>query len=255
MRALITNDDGIDSEGLHILARVAVAAGLEVTVAAPDAERSGSGTALSALEADGRLLVEDRVLPGLPGVRAVAVQASPALIVFVAADGAFGPRPDLVLSGINQGPNTGRAVLHSGTVGAALTAQTHGIPALAVSLVSVKPTYWDTAATAAAQALDWFARGADQPIVANVNVPDVPAEKLRGLRPARLARFGAVQASIGNPGDGFIPVTFSPPDQEPEPDSDLALVRQGWATVTALVGPCEGQLPHLPAGAESGFVT
>ncbi|SRR6266702_118592 len=194
MRALITNDDGIDSTGLHTLTRIA--AGLEVTVAAPYAERSGSSPALSALEADGRLLVQDRVLVGMPGVRAVAARASPALIVFLAAHGAFGSRPGIVLSGINNGPNTGQAVLHSGTVGAALTAQTHGIPALAISLASAEPAHWDTAATAAARALDWFLRHADNPLAASVNVPDLPADKLRGLRDARLAPFGAVQATI-----------------------------------------------------------
>ena len=245
MRALITNDDGIDSIGLHALTRIAVAAGLEVTVAAPHTERSGSSAALSALEADGRLLVEDRDMAGLPGVRAVAAQASPALIVFLAAHGAFGPRPGIVLSGINKGPNTGQAVLHSGTVGAALTAQTHGIPALAVSLASAEPTHWDTAAAVGAQALDWCVRRAGNPLVANVNVPDLPADKLRGLRAARLAPFGAVQATIGRPGRGFIPVTFSEPEEEPDADTDLALVRRGWATVTALHGPCEGELPDL----------
>jgi 5'-nucleotidase len=249
MRALITNDDGIDGTGLHALARIAAAAGLEVTVAAPHAERSGSSAALSALEANGRLLVEDRTLPGLPGIRAVAAQASPALIVFLAAHGAFGARPGVVLSGINSGPNTGQAVLHSGTVGAALTAQTHGIPALAVSLASARPTHWDTAATAAAQALDWFLGCADKSIVANVNVPDLPAGRLRGLRAARLAPFGAVQATIGRPGSGFIPVTFSEPEEEPAADTDLALVRQGWTTVTALHGPCEGE--PLDLGARS----
>jgi 5'-nucleotidase len=243
MRVLITNDDGIASTGLHTLTRVAAAGGLEVTVAAPHTERSGSSAALSALEADGRLLVQDRVLAGLPGIRAVAAQATPALIVFLAAHGAFGPRPDIVLSGINHGPNTGQAVLHSGTVGAALTAQTHGIPALAISLASARPAHWETAATAAAQALGWFLRYAGHPVAVSVNVPDLPADKLRGLRAARLAPFGAVQATIGEPGAGFIPVTFSEPREEPAPDTDLALVRQGWITATALQGPCETRLP------------
>lgn len=136
-------------------------------------------------------------------------------------------------------------MLHSGTVGAALTAQTHRIPALAVSLASGTPVHWDTAAAAAFQALGWLLRHAEKPIVANVNVPDVPQGKLRGLRAARLAPFGAVQATIGEPGSGFIPVTFTEPGEEPGPGTDLALVRQGWATVTALHGPCEGDPPDL----------
>ncbi len=88
MRALITNDDGIDSAGLRMLAQVAVAAGLKVTVAAPDGERSGTSAAMSGLAAGGRLLVAGRALDGLEDVPAVAVQASPAMIVFVGTHGA-----------------------------------------------------------------------------------------------------------------------------------------------------------------------
>jgi 5'-nucleotidase len=250
-RALITNDDGIGSAGLAMLARVAVAAGLEVTVAAPHAERSGSGAALSALEPGGRLLLEDRALPGLDGVRAFAVQASPALIAFVATGGAFGPRPDIVLSGINIGPNAGQAVLHSGTVGAALTAASHGIPAMAISLASAAPAHWDAAGEGAARALGWFMAQAQEPVVANVNLPDLPASQFRGLRAARLAAFGAVQAQVtadtSAPGNGSIPVTFASPADVPGPDTDLALLRQGWATVTVLRGLCESDALDLSA--------
>ena len=156
MRALITNDDGIDSAGLRTLAQVAVAAGLKVTVAAPDGERSGSSAAMSGLAEGGRVLVEDRTLDGLADVRTVAVQASPAMIVFLGAHGAFGEPPDIVLAGINRGPNVGRAILHSGTVGAALTAQAAGLPAMAVSLASARAEHWDTAAAVATRALTWF---------------------------------------------------------------------------------------------------
>ena len=250
MRALITNDDGVGSVGLRTLTQAAVAAGLDVTVAAPHTERSGSSAALSALEEDGRLLVQEHTLDGLTDVTALAVHASPALIAFVASYGAFGQRPDLVLSGINHGPNTGQAVLHSGTVGAAFTAASHGIPALAVSLASASQTHWDTAAAAATAALEWFLPHADQPVVANVNVPDVPRDRFRGLRAARLAAFGAVQASIGESGSGFIPVTFSAPDTEPGPGTDLALIRQGWASVTVLHGLREIDPPGLGQAAD-----
>jgi 5'-nucleotidase len=243
MRALITNDDGIGSVGLRVLARAAVAAGLEVTVAAPDSERSGSGAAISALEPGGRLLLAEQSLDGLDGVRAFAVRATPALIAFVATSGVFGSVPDIVLSGINHGPNAGQAVLHSGTVGAALTAASHGIPALAISLAAAAPAHWDAAGAAAARALDWFVPRATEPVVANVNLPDRPTDELRGFRAARLAAFGAVQARVlaktTAPGSGSIPVTFTRPAGEPAPDTDLALLRQGWATVTVLRGLCE----------------
>lgn len=135
MRALITNDDGIDSEGIAVLARVAHDAGLDLTVAAPSWDSSGASASLTAVEQDGRVLFERRTLRGLPEVDAFAVEAAPALIVRLATTGAFGEEPELVLSGINHGLNAGRAVLHSGTVGAALTAATHGCRALAISLV------------------------------------------------------------------------------------------------------------------------
>jgi 5'-nucleotidase len=243
MRVLITNDDGIDSAGLRVLAQAAVAAGLDVTVAAPDSERSGSGTAISALEPGGRLLVAERALDGLPGVRAFAVGASPALIAFVATGGVFGPVPELVLSGINHGPNAGQAVLHSGTVGAALTAAAHGIPALALSLAAAAPAHWDAAGVAVTRLLRWFAPRAKQPVVTNVNLPDRPADQFRGFRAARLAAFGAVQAQVrvhsADPASGSIPVTFTRPAGEPDPDSDLALLRQGWAPISVLRGLCE----------------
>jgi len=239
MRALITNDDGIDSAGLRTLAQVAVAAGLKVTVAAPDGERSGTSAAMSGLAADGRLLVADRTLDGLDDVPTVAVQASPAMIVLLGTHGAFGPPPDIVLAGINRGPNIGRAVLHSGTVGAALTGASAGLPSMAVSLASERAQHWDTAAEATARALEWFLPRAEAPVVVNVNVPDRPADQLRGLHPARLASYGVARAIIGEPGEGFIPITFSQLDAPPGEDTDLALVRQGWVTVSVLEGLSE----------------
>ncbi|MET0797220.1 MAG: 5'/3'-nucleotidase SurE, partial [Rhodococcus sp. (in: high G+C Gram-positive bacteria)] len=133
MRALITNDDGVDSAGIALLARVALDAGLDVVVAAPHEERSGASASLTGMGVDDHLGIERTEIEGLRGVEVYAVQASPALIAFVATRGAFGDPPDVVLSGINHGPNTGAAVLHSGTVGAALTALTHGVPAMALS--------------------------------------------------------------------------------------------------------------------------
>jgi 5'-nucleotidase len=237
VRVLITNDDGVDTIGIRTLARAAVDKGLQVIVAAPHQERSGSSAALSALEQDGRLVVENRSLDGLDGVAALAVHATPALIVFTAVRGAFGEPPDLVLSGINHGPNTGMAVLHSGTVGAALTACAHGLPALAVSLAAESPAHWETAMQATTRALGWFMDHASEPYVLNVNVPDIPPEQLRGLRQGRLASFGAVQAKVGERNRGYVTVTFEEIDQEPPPDTDVALLRNGWASATALQPP------------------
>ena len=148
-RALVTNDDGIDSPGLHALAAAAVSAGLEVIVAAPAEQSSGASAALTATRREGRTVVARRELPGLDGVEAWAVEAQPGHIVVAALNGWFDPAPDVVLSGINHGANVGRAVLHSGTVGAALTAGISDVRGLAVSLdVALHPTgerHWESA--------------------------------------------------------------------------------------------------------------
>lgn len=240
MHVLVTNDDGIDSPGLGTLARVAVEADLDVVVAAPAEEFSGASASLSALESDGRLRTHARSLEGLDDVRALGVGASPAFITFVSVHGAFGPPPGIVLSGINHGPNVGQAVLHSGTIGAALTARTHGIPSLALSCASPEPLHLDTCAEVAARVLAWLLDGPTREAIAlSVNVPDVPPAELRGLRPARLASFGAVQAEVGEIGEDHVTMTIRETDAELEPGTDAALLADGWATVTSLAAPCE----------------
>jgi len=248
MRALVTNDDGIDSAGIRALARVATEAKLDVVVAAPDTEYSGSSASLTALEEDGKLLMHEKSLPGLDGVRAFGVEATPGFIAFAAAYGAFGPAPDLVLSGVNHGPNTGHAVLHSGTVGAALTARTHGTSALAMSCVSPDPVHWESATEMATRVLGWLVDNAGgDPLTLSVNVPDRPLADVRGLRTARLASFGAVQADVGETGEGYVTMTFHEVDEELEPGTDAALLADGWATVTSLAAPCEADGVDLSA--------
>lgn len=247
MRALVTNDDGVSSTGIRTLARVVADAGLEVMVAAPHTEHSGSSASLTALEEGGRLVLHEQSIDGLDGVRVLGVEATPAFIAMTAARGAFGPRPDLVVSGINHGPNTGHAVLHSGTVGAALTGSTHGARTLAVSLDTSSPSEWETAAEVAGRALSWVLEHGPDGVVLNVNVPNVPMEGLRGLRPARLATFGAVQAEVGERGEGYVVLTFRDVEAEHEPGTDAALLTDGWATATALVAPCEATGVDLTA--------
>lgn len=244
MRALITNDDGIDSPGLTVLAAVARDAGYEVTVAAPARESSGAGASLISAERDGRLIFTKARPPGLPDdVPSFAVKATPAYITFVASHDGFGRRPDLVLSGINRGANTGNAILHSGTVGAALSAMTHGIRGIAISLDSPEPVHWETAAAVTARAIEWVVTlppvSADWiPGVLNLNVPDVAPGELRGLRRATLATFGQVQGTMYQLDEGKVKLQYEAVEGAEEPGSDAALLRAGWATATLLRAPC-----------------
>ncbi len=236
-RALVTNDDGIDSPGLHALAAAAREAGLEVIVAAPSEQSSGASAAISAVRREGRTVVARRELPGLDGVEAWAVDAQPGHIVVAALNGWFDPAPDLVLSGINHGANVGRAVLHSGTVGAALTAGISDTRGLAVSLdVALHPggeRHWETAAAVVPRVLDLL-RGSPAGTVLSLNVPDVPAAELGPLRHARLSRGGAVQARVDDVRDGDLHLGEVEVADEPEEGSDSALLAAGHPTLTAL---------------------
>ncbi len=259
-RVLITNDDGIAAPGLRALARAVAAAGADVTVAAPHAEASGTSAALTAVETDGQIVVERRGLDGLPDLTAYAVTTSPAFIVVLALRGAFGDPPDVVVSGINRGANAGTAVLHSGTVGAALTAAAAGLPALAVSLDVLSPTagtaasggaaiaaldqaddearHWPVAAGLASRLLPALG-GLPPGTLLNVNVPDVPAERLRGVRRGGLARFGQVEITLAQADEGFVRTAVQASDEPLEPGSDLALLAGGYAVVTPVRAPAE----------------
>lgn len=267
MLALVTNDDGVGSVGIRVLARSALAAGLDVLVAAPARDMSGASAALTSVEKDGRFLIDEvawddaRQAPG----RIVSVEAAPAFIVRAAFSGAFGASPDLVLSGVNHGFNTGHAVLHSGTVGAALTASTHKAPSLAVSTDAGTEIHWDTVTQVIGMALAWMIDTA-LPVVLNVNVPNIAPADLRGLRRARLAAFGAVQATVveagtdpaegpapatgrpspaaagggaSKPARGFRKLAYHQVDGELEPGTDAALLADGFACFTPLQAVCE----------------
>jgi 5'-nucleotidase len=123
VRILVTNDDGIDSVGLHVLARAMRSHG-EVVIVAPDREYSGASAAFGALH-----LIQPEVHTAhVEGIDVSwAVSGPPALCVMFARLGAFGAPFDLVVSGINPGANVGRSVYHSGTIGATLTGRNGGI--------------------------------------------------------------------------------------------------------------------------------
>lgn len=261
MRILITNDDGIRSPALAPLVAVARELTDDVVVAAPNREFSGASASLLGTEHDGRLVV-DRALPPDVGpeddVEGWAVHAAPAMIVFAAAYGAFGARPDLVLSGVNLGANTGRATLHSGTVGGALSAAAQGIPGMAVSIASSAPRHLETARALTAQALPWYlARDPHCNQVLNLNVPDLPWQQLRGMRQAALASFGAVRARVKEKGHGHVTLTYAGLGAGNEKGTDAYLLARGWATLTlleSLTGVDDVDLPSLAGPASTDWV-
>ena len=185
MRILVTNDDGIDSPGLHVLAEYLTELG-EVTVFAPSGEYSGAGAAIGHLSA-GIADVHQVERIEMPNVHATYhIDAPPALPALLACTGALGPAPDIVVSGINPGWNVGHAVHFSGTIGACITAGVFSVPAVAVSQYTGDggPRRWETAAAAAVSQVP---RAMSEGSLLNVNVPNIDAAEVLGTVETQLS--------------------------------------------------------------------
>ncbi|MEU8221968.1 5'/3'-nucleotidase SurE [Kribbella sp. NPDC048915] len=230
-RVLITNDDGYRAPGIRALAPVIAALGYDVLVVAPLVDESGVGSARAGMVGRPIRTVSDVE----QGVTFIGIDGTPAQAVTMAQAGAFGPVPDLVLSGINRGLNIGVPIFHSGTVAAALTAAETGISAVAVSLDSDDPDHWPTAARVAGEALGWIAAEPGGTVL-TINVPDRPLDQLAGVRHAALSvprrtRLIAVTAPTGEP-----MITVERLQATAVPGTDEALLAEGFVTVTPIVG-------------------
>jgi len=182
VKILISNDDGYRAEGLNALTE-ALAPLAEITVVAPDRNRSGASNSLT-------LDMPLRVLPYAER-RYFVVNGTPTDCVHLAISGLFAtePEPDMVVSGINDGANLGDDVLYSGTVAAAIEGRFLGLPAIAMSLVVTAGSggHYQTAARVAAEMVMRVQRSPlHRATILNVNVPDVPYEELRGYEATRL---------------------------------------------------------------------
>jgi 5'/3'-nucleotidase len=230
VRLLVTNDDGIASPGIHALARTLAEADHEVVVVAPQEDMSGIGAAIGRVRPDQRITTR-RV--DLDGLQAFAIDGPPGLAVMAGCLGAFGRRPDVVVSGVNAGPNTGHACLHSGTVGAALTASTFGVSALAVSVHVSDPMCWATATGLVADPLALLSELPDGTVL-NLNAPALVAADVRGVRWATLDRFGRVRLALAGAGDAWLQMEYRDSGATLDPACDTALLEEGFATLTAI---------------------
>ena len=187
MKILVSNDDGYLAPGIRHL-RAAMRELGDVTVVAPDRNRSGASNSLT-LEAP------LRVFEAEPGVT-VVTGGTPTDCVHMALSGLFDFEHDIVVSGVNDGSNLGDDVLYSGTVAAAIEGRFLGLPAVAVSLCTRPegPRHFDTAARVAQRIVrrlkEQMQQGPlpDRPLVLNINVPDLPYERLRGICSTRLGK-------------------------------------------------------------------
>ncbi len=190
MRILLSNDDGYFSPGIARLAEV-LAGVAEITVVAPERDRRGASNSLTL----DRPLSVKRAANGF-----LFVNGTPTDCVHLAVTGLLDHLPDMVVSGINLGANMGDDTIYSGTVAAATEGYLLGIPALAVSLASKAGRHFDTAARVTLEMVGRLRRvPMSGPVLLNLNVPDLPYAKLRGLEITRLGKRHKAEPVIKEP--------------------------------------------------------
>jgi 5'-nucleotidase len=194
MNILVTNDDGIDSKGLWALARAMSRVG-QVTIIAPDKERSGVGSGLSLHNG----ISISKTDSDIPGVLAYAVGGTPSDCVMLGINRLAVPGVDMVVSGINPGPNIGRDIHYSGTVMATLQGYFRKIPSIAVSLypkTREEELNYNFAAAIAEKFAFNIANGVlKTDAILNINVPNIPINDIKGIVTTRTADTGYVKMS------------------------------------------------------------
>ncbi|MBN2875605.1 MAG: 5'/3'-nucleotidase SurE [Spirochaetales bacterium] len=233
MKILLTNDDGYSSEGIRALER-SLSAQHEVWVVAPDSERSGMSHAMS-LRHPLKIRKMDE--------HGYSCSGTPADCVILASHGVLPFSPELVISGINRGPNLGTDLVYSGTAAAARQAALNGIPGIAVSLATYTPPFkYDALARLVADRLDYFLSLWTPDVFININAPvaeDDDAYELREAFPSRRIYKDTLKFFDGPDGysysffmDGYV-------DTTEEIGSDEDVVNQGYASFTRVLAyPC-----------------
>ena len=228
MRILVSNDDGYFSPGIALLAERLAKLG-EVTVVAPERDRSGASNSLTL---DRHLTVRSAA----SGFR--FVNGTPTDCVHLALTGLVDPAPDIVVSGINLGANMGDDTIYSGTVAAATEGFLFGIPSLAVSLASKAGKHFETAAAIAVQMVERFGRApVGQPVLLNINVPDLVQGELGGIEVTRLGRRHKAErvVKLQTPrGETGYWIGAAGDAQDAGPGTDFHAVAAGRVSVTPL---------------------
>ena len=228
-RILISNDDGIHAPGIKALAESLSALG-EVSIMAPLTEQSATSHSLTLYRP---LRVKEM------GPRTYAVEGTPTDCVLLAVREFLPQRPDLVVSGVNQGPNMGEDVIYSGTVAAAMEGAILGVPSIAVSLASWEVfDFAPAAAIARAAAEAMLAAGPPARFLVNMNIPPLPLEEIRGVRVTRLGTRvynDAIVKKTDPSGRAYYWIGGAKPSWEPGEDTDFAAVEAGYVSLTPLL--------------------
>lgn len=228
MHYLLSNDDGYQAQGLRLLAEALKQSG-EVTVVAPERDRSGASNSLT-LDAPIYSHTADNGF--------IYVNGTPTDCVHLAITGLLEQEPDMVLSGINAGANLGDDVLYSGTVAAAMEARFLGCPAIAVSLASSEPVYFDTAVSVVLELISLLPLlSVDSELLLNVNVPDIPFDKIGEYEVTRLGNRHKSEPAIKSEdprGRSIYWVGPVGPEQDAGPGTDFHAINNNNVSITPL---------------------
>lgn len=240
MRILLSNDDGYFAPGLERLA-AELSAHAEITVVAPERDRSGASNSLTL----DRPLTVRRAPSGF-----MFVNGTPTDCVHLAVTGLLAELPDMVISGINYGANMGDDTIYSGTVAAATEGFLLGIPSIAVSLASRAGGHFDTAAGIIADLVLRHGKLPSAPWLLNVNVPDVPRDKVKGQLVTRLGKRHKAEAVIKTEtprGDTCYWVGAAGAAADAGPGTDFDAVDKGYVSITPLQIDLtnHGQMTHV----------
>ncbi len=220
---LLSNDDGVESEGILKL-REAVSHLGDVYIVAPDKERSGASHSITLGQPIRVKQLDDKVF---------SVSGTPADCVLLGIFELLPGKPDLVLSGINRGYNLGEDVFYSGTVAAAREGAIYDIPALAISLgTSTSEYYWETAKYFTKVIIDEIFKSRLDFELININIPNKPRDEIRGIRIVRLGRR-SYQDPVDKREDNIYYIGGEPLWRK-EPGTDLKAVSDGFVSITPL---------------------
>lgn len=232
MNILLSNDDGFIAPGINLL-RDSLSEIANVITIAPDRDRSGASNSLTL---DNPLRMTER------GEQFYSVNGTPTDCVHLALTGLYEDEPDIVISGINAGANMGDDVIYSGTVAAAMEGRNLGLPAMAVSIASFRPKHFESAVQAVISLLNQLpdlslTKEDHTATILNVNVPDLPYEKIKGFQATRLGKRHKAEPVIRSSdprGDEIFWVGPVGEEADAGEGTDFYAVQKGYISVTPI---------------------
>ena len=231
MHILLTNDDGYNATGIQTLYRTLRSQNKhDISIVAPEGQRSATGHSITLFQP---LFLTEYKLDGQQ--KGYAISGTPSDCVKLAIQGGLVSKPDLIISGINQGPNLGTDIFYSGTVSAAMEGVLLGVPALAVSLASYEYMNFEPAAIYLAEHLDFIVQHIEEGLM-NINIPGKPEAEWRGVKVTRLGKavYENVFEQRVDPHGRTYFWQCGNLAQDLESDTDLKAIQENFISITPM---------------------